>query len=168
MVEKTSMIKSSYVLTVPLSLHLIKDQIRYSKGNGWEIHVISSPGELLEEFAVHEGVRIGVVEMPRRITPLRDLVAVFQIWRYLCQIRPQLVHASTPKGGLLGMIAAWLAQVPIRVYQIQGLPFMTATGWKRILLRWTEKISCLLAHQVFVVSPSVRQVIIDEGLCPAA
>src|SRR5208283_5060772 len=81
--------------------------------------------------------------------------------------RPRIVHAHTPKGGLLGIIAAFLAGVPVRIYHIHGLPFVTAGGAKRSLLRWTEWISCSLANQVFCVSPSVRKVAIAEGLCKA-
>ena len=43
---------------------------------------------------------------------------------------PEIVHAHTPKGGLLGITAAWLAHVPVRIYHIHGLPLMTATGYK--------------------------------------
>jgi len=106
--------------------------------------------------------------MIRRITPLRDLVAIFQLWQQLRIIRPQIVHAHTPKGGLLGMIAAWLVQVPVRIYSIHGLPLMTATGYRHILLRWSEKVSCFLAHRVFCVSHSVREVVVVEGLCSAS
>src|SRR6187455_3291200 len=48
---------------------------------------------------------------------------------------------------------------------MHGLPFMTATGLKRRLLRWAEKVSCLLAHQVFCVSASLREAAVAEGLC---
>jgi glycosyltransferase involved in cell wall biosynthesis len=44
---------------------------------------------------------------------------------------------------------------------------MTATGYKRWLLWWSEKIACTLAHQVFCVSHSLREVAIAENLCPA-
>ncbi len=66
------------------------------------------------------------------------------------------------------MIAAWLARVPVRIYHIHGLPLMTASGHKRWLLRWSEKISCWLAQQVLCVSHSIRDVAIAETLCPAA
>ncbi|HYW06546.1 MAG TPA: glycosyltransferase family 4 protein, partial [Longimicrobium sp.] len=81
-------------------------------------------------------------------------------------IRPHIVHSHTPKGGLLGMMAAWMNRVPVRIYHIRGLPLMTATGRRRTLLRWTERVACSLAHQVLCVSHSVRDVAVAEGLCP--
>ena len=104
--------------------------------------------------------------MPRRITPLRDLIAVIQLWRLLLRLRPQIVHAHTPKGGLLGMMAAWAAGVPVRVYNVLGMPLATATGKRRFLLRWSERVSCLLAHRVLCISRSLREAVMAEGLCP--
>jgi lipopolysaccharide/colanic/teichoic acid biosynthesis glycosyltransferase len=63
------------------------------------------------------------------------------------------------------MIAASLTGVPLRVYSVHGLPLETATGLKRRLLRWTERVSCLLAHRVLPVSPSLSRRVVEERLC---
>lgn len=156
-----------FVMTVPLSVKLIEGQGAYLRERGFHVHVITSRGKLLEEYARREDVSVWPVEMLRRITPIRDVGAVWQIWRILRQVRPLIVHAHTPKGGLLGMVAAWLARVPVRVYHVQGLPFMTAQGGRRALLRWTERVSCFLSNRVFSISLSIREVLVAEGLCPA-
>lgn len=157
-----------HITTVPESLAFLRGQVGYMQAWGFEVHAASSPGELLTRFSLQERVACYSVEMPRRITPIRDLMAVLRLVRLMKHVRPTIVHAHTPKGGLLGSIAAWMAGVPVRIYHIRGLPFMTATGWRRSLLRWTEKISCLLAHEVFCVSHSLRKVVLDEGLCSPA
>ena len=161
-----SPVKLVHVTTVPDSLGFFIGQIGYMKGRGIEVHALSSPGPLLDEFAAREQVQTHAVEMPRRISPGHDLGAVRQMVEALRRIRPHIVHSHTPKGGLLGMIAARLAGVPVRIYHIRGLPLMTATGRRRALLRWTEKVACGLAHQVLCVSHSVREVALEEGLCP--
>lgn len=148
-----------------MALGFFTGQIGYMKARGFKIQAISSPGVDLKKFAEREQVAAHAVEMPRRITPLRDLVAIFQLWRTLHRIRPAIVHAHTPKGGLLGTVAAWLARVPVRIYHMHGLPFTTANGCKRLLLRWSERVACLLTHQVFCVSRSVREVALAESLC---
>lgn len=158
-------IKIVHVTTVPQSLFFLRGQVGYMKERGFHIHGLSSPGEFLTRFAEQERVPVYPVEMPRRITPLRDLVAIAGMWRVLRTIRPQIVHAHTPKGGVLGMVAAWLARTPVRMYHMRGLPFTTASGWKRVLLIWSERISCGLADQVFCVSTSIRQVALETGLC---
>jgi hypothetical protein len=160
------LVKLLQITTVPETLSFLKGQTGYMKARGFEVHALSSPGEFLTEFAESEQVSVHAVKMQRRITPLQDIYAIFQVWLHLRQIRPQIVHAHTPKGGLVGTISAWLAGVPVRIYHIRGLPFMTATGYKRLLLRWSEKVSCLLANQVLCVSHSIREVAVAE-ICPA-
>ncbi|ALA60762.1 glycosyltransferase family 4 protein [Nitrospira moscoviensis] len=154
-----------HMTTVPQSLFFLSGQVGYMKERGFNVYAVSSPGEFLSRFAEQERIGVHPVEMPRRITPLRDAAAVVRIWTALRRIRPHIVHAHTPKGGVLGMIGAWLAGVPVRIYHMHGLPCTTATGWKRILLMWSERIACGLAHQVLCVSASVRRVAVDSRLC---
>ncbi|MFL9457704.1 MULTISPECIES: glycosyltransferase family 4 protein [Nostocales] len=158
--------KLFHITTVPETFNFFKGQIDYMKAQGYEVHALSSPGKLLIQFGYRQQIPVYGVPMQRRITPLQDIYAIFQIWQYLQSVRPEIVHAHTPKGGLLGMISARLAGIPVRIYHIRGLPMMTATGYKRLLLTWSEKLSCLFAHQVLCVSHSVREVAIKEGLCP--
>ena len=102
------------VFTVPMSLRFLDGQASYMREAGFRVHAVASPGADLEQFAEREGVAVHAVEMPRRITPLHDLGAVRRLARLLRALRPDVVHANTPKGGLLGMIAAWLCRVPVR------------------------------------------------------
>jgi len=156
-----------HVTTVPMSLHFLVGQPRYMRERGVATYVISSPGAELSHFAEREGVAgTDAVEMPRRITPLRDLRAVLAVARRLRRIRPHVVHAHTPKGGLLGMLAARLARVPVRIYHMHGSPMFTATGARRRLLQLCERLSCALATEVLCVSGSLRDAALVAGACP--
>ena len=166
MVGKHGKIKLVHMTTIPESLVFTKGQIACMKSRGFEVHLISSPGEYLRDFAAQEQVDYCSVKMPRRITPMQDLVAILHLYRELRRIRPTIMHSHTPKGGLIGTMTAWLARVPVRVYHIHGLPFITATGLKRKLLRLSERVSCRLATQVLCVSNSVSHVAVSEGFCP--
>ena len=166
-VELTASVTLVHVFTVPISLNFLRGQAAYMKARGFSVEVVSSPGRELHAFAMQEGSTSHTVEMVRNIKPLHDLLALYRLWRIFLSVRPRIVHAHTPKGGLLGVIAAFLAGVPVRIYHIHGLRFMTATGLKRPLLRWTERISCFFVHRVFCVSHSVREVAITEGFCNA-
>jgi glycosyltransferase involved in cell wall biosynthesis len=150
-----------------VTLPFLAGHVTHAKGKGFEVHALSSPGDPLDEFGRNVKIDVHPALMPRRITPLIDLVAVWQIVRVIRHVRPTIVDAHTPKGGLLAMIAAALCRVPVRIYHQHGLPLMTATGLKRLILSWTERTACWLAHQVLCVSESVRDVAIAEGLCSA-
>jgi glycosyltransferase involved in cell wall biosynthesis len=154
-----------HVTTVPMALMFLRGQVGFMKARGLELIAVSSPGEELEEFGQAQGIAVHGIDMPRRVTPLRDVFALVRLVRVLRELQPTVVHAHTPKGGLLGMVAGVLAGVPVRVYHMRGLPFMTKTGPARALLRMTERLSCLAADHVLCVSRSLRDVALDERLC---
>lgn len=160
------MVKVVHVTTIPQSLRFVAGQAAYMRTKGFESYAVSSPGTSLIQFATEELVTVHPVSMTRRITPLHDLMAVFKLWRLFRNLRPQIVHAHTPKGGLLGMLAARLARVPVRIYHMHGLPFMTATGLTRRLLMATEAVSCRIASQVLCVSRSLEAMAVDLRLSP--
>ena len=56
-----------------------------------------------------------------------------------------MVHSITPKAGLLSMIAAKLAGVPIRLHTFTGLIWPTASGLKRKILVAMDKLLCICA-----------------------
>ena len=128
------MVRLFHVTTVPESLTFFQGQVGYLKARGVDVWALSSPGELLDsvcraQFAVREGVPVHYVwEMPRRITPLRDPATTARLWRWLRKVRPDIVNAHTPKGGMLGMVGAWLARVPVAGLPHARLVLMTATG----------------------------------------
>jgi len=146
----------AHVMTVPVSLTFLRGQAAFMAAWGIGLHAVASPGLELERWGFREHVPVHPIPMQRRISPLQDLVAVWRLVGLFRRIRPDIVHAHTPKGGLLGMLAAWLARVPRRIYHIRGLPYVVAGGSRRLLLKTTERVSCRLAHRVLAVSGSMR------------
>jgi len=155
-----------HISTSPLFLNFLRGLLLDLRERGFEPSVVCSPGELLDRFMRETGVSGFGVDMPRRITPLRDLVALYRLFILLRRVRPHIVHAHTPKGGLLGTTAAWMCRVSVRIYHIRGLPHLTASGVKRLLLHWSEKAACRLAHRVLCVGESMRRIAVEEKLCP--
>jgi glycosyltransferase involved in cell wall biosynthesis len=156
-----------HITNAPMGLLFLTGQAGFFHAHGFVLEAVSSPGHGLAEFSRHEGIDVHAVEMSRRIAPVRDAVAVYRLWRLLRRLQPTIVHAHTPKGGVLGMSAAWLARVPVRVYHVHGLPRVAAGGTYRLLLRWSGRFTARLAHRVLCVSHSIRQAALDERLFPA-
>jgi glycosyltransferase involved in cell wall biosynthesis len=75
------------------------------------------------------------------------------------EFRPQIVHTHTPKAGLLGMLAARLAGVPVRVHTVAGLPLMEATGLKRRVLVMAERLTYACAQRVYPNSKGLLEFI---------
>jgi glycosyltransferase involved in cell wall biosynthesis len=104
------------------------------------------------------------VPIEREIAPLRDVAALWKIWRILRSRRPTVTNVGTPKAGLLGGFAAWLNRVPCRIYTLHGLRYETANGLQRRILVCAERLACYFAHRVVCVSESVRRNAIADGI----
>lgn len=156
-----------HVTTVPQSLIFLRGQTSLMREHGFEVSFVSSPGAELDDFGNAEGAEVLGIEMPRRITPAQDLKSLGRLCRYFSLQQPDCVHAHTPKGGLLGTLAAKLSGVPVRIYHMRGLPLMGASGPQRALLTLTEWVSCQSASHVLAVSHGVRREAIRLRLCSA-
>jgi glycosyltransferase involved in cell wall biosynthesis len=155
-----------HITTVPETLGFCRGQIGYMKERGFDVQAVSSPGKLLEETGAREGIPVYAVDLTRRITPLKDLLSLLKMYRLFTFLKPTIVHGHTPKGGLIAVVAARLARVPVVIYTIHGLPFITAKGIKRQLLRWSETLACRLADRVFAVSQANKRTAVAQGFCP--
>jgi len=155
-----------HVATIPVSVKaFLLGHIRYASARGATVEVVCGKDDYVEDLAAEIGVPVHQLPLRRSISPLHDLLSIWRMRKIFRRLKPDVIHAHTPKGGLIGMIAGFLARVPNRVYTVHGLSHMTRTGWKRRLLMATEFISCRLAHRVLCVSYSVREVLVEEGLC---
>ena len=155
-----------HVTTVPLSLvALINRQVSYMQARGYDVHGVSSAGALAAEFTRACSAPHHAVPMTRRITPFRDLVALWRLHRTFGRIDPHIVHTHTPKAGLLGILAACTKSVPVRVYHLRGLRYATTTGVTRSILVNAERLACLASHRVIAVSHSVRAQALHDRLC---
>jgi glycosyltransferase involved in cell wall biosynthesis len=158
--------KLVHVLTVPESLLFLRGQVKWMKERGYDISVVTSPGEGIWAFEMDEGVIIHQLEMPRAITPGRDLATLARLTALIRRIGPDLVHAHTPKGGLLGMLAARAAGVDARLYHLRGLALTTATGARRAVMTAAERTSCSVATHIVCNSHTLRDEALALNLCP--
>ena len=125
------------------------------KDNGFDVIMISSEGKELPDTIQNENCRHIIVNMTRKITPLRDLKCLVQLIRILRKEKPAIVHTHTPKAGLLGMIAARFCGIKIRIHTVAGLPLMVEKGFRCYLLKKTERITAKAASQVWPNSHSI-------------
>ncbi len=168
------MTKLIRVTTVPMTLRLLCPGVmRDLAQEGYNVIAISSPnteeqpnGEVseLEAYGEQEGIRTIEVPMERQISPVRDLKSLWRMWRVLRREKPDMVHSMTPKAGLITMVAAWLARVPVRIHTFTGLVFPTATGLKRRILMTTDWLTCACATHVIPEGEGVKADLLNNGI----
>jgi glycosyltransferase involved in cell wall biosynthesis len=135
---------------------VLRGRLRALRLAGFDVTLVSSPGETLIRLVEEEGVTAFPVPMRRGISLVEDLNSLVAIWRLLRRLRPAIADFSTPKAGLLGSLAAWGLRVPHRVYTLRGLKLEGSRGGKRRLLLGAERVAAWCAHTVLCNSTSLR------------
>jgi len=150
--------------TIPASFaSLLKGQPHFLQ-QYYDVTIISSDKAELERVGIVEGVKTYSVELIRRITPIKDLRAVWKLYCYFRKEKPFIVHANTPKASLLGMLAAKQARIPNRIYTVTGLRFEAETGLKRKILIIMEKLTCWAATKVIPEGQGVKKTLIRNKI----
>jgi glycosyltransferase involved in cell wall biosynthesis len=147
---------------------LMQGQLRFLEDSGFRVFVLAPAGTYLNEIVDDENVVAVPIRIEREIRPLGDLKTLLSLVVALRKLRLSIVQASTPKAGLLGMVAGWLARVPVRVYTVRGLRLETLHGWRRFLGTLAERIAAGCAHRVVCVGPSLEEAYSRLGLAPDA
>ncbi|WP_299436920.1 glycosyltransferase family 4 protein [uncultured Aquimarina sp.] len=151
------------VTTVPRSLGgLLQGQLKFMSQYYDVIGVSSREENILERVAKQEEINVIPVEMTRKITPIQDLKAVYQLYKVFKKEKPDIVHSHTPKAGTLSMLAAKIAGVPHRLHTIAGLPLLEATGAKRVLLDTVEKLTYACATMIYPNSFGLNDIILEN------
>ncbi len=153
MKTKKKIIRAS---TIPLSLDIFCKGLLQELSEEYEVVALSSPGELLDKVERREGVRAIRIPMERHISLRKDIVALWRLIKVFRKEKPYIVHSITPKAGLLCMIAAWVARVPIRIHTFTGLIFPYVKGLMQKVLMLTDATTCACATHVIAEGKGVK------------
>ena len=154
------------ITTVPISLDKLLGKQLTFMSQFYDVTAISADEKELIIVTAKYGVKNHHVEMTRTISPVDDLKAVWKLYQFLKKEKPDLVHSHTPKAGIVGMMAAFFAGVPHRFHTVAGLPLLEATGTKRKVLDFVEKVTYSFATKVYPNSFGLKEIIIQENFCP--
>lgn len=111
----------------------------------FQVTIVSSPSKQLVDTANREQVAWDSVKLTRTISPIQDLLSLWKMYRLLKKNRPDIIQSYTPKAGLISMIAARMAGVPIRIHGIVGMPLMEARGIRRRIMKFAEQFTYINA-----------------------
>lgn len=126
---------------------ILKDQPKFLAGH-FQLVLVTSPGEGLQQVSHNEGLVVYPVPMTRGISVFKDIVSVVRMVKVLRNVKPALVHSYTPKAGLVTMLAAWWCRVPVRVHTFTGLLFPTTHGLRQKMLILADQLICACATHI--------------------
>lgn len=131
----------------------------------WRVLVATNSTDSALDIGGGVKASVHACRIERRPAPWYDLLALWSLWRLFRRERFGIVHSLLPKSGLLAMLAAWLARVPVRVHTFTGQVWVTRTGLGRWLLKLADRITVSLATHILADSPSQRAFMGREGVC---
>jgi len=108
------------------------------------------------------------IKIERNISFWRDLMTLIRLYFFFRKKRFSVVQTLTPKPGMLGCVAAWLARVPVRVHWCLGQVWATKLGAYRFILKVADRLTALAATQLFVDSQSQLDFLIAERVVSPA
>lgn len=153
------------ITTVPISIEkLLENQPKYFS-KFFDITIVSSDKSELEKLGKKQGVKTFCLPLTRKITPFKDIIAIFKLYFFLKRENPKIVHSHTPKAGFVGMTASFFAGVPIRMHTVAGLPLMERKFIKKKLLIFIEKLTYLFATNVYSNSKKLMEFILSKKFC---
>ena len=152
------------VTTADISLDgLLKGQLKFLN-QYFEVVGVAKDTGVLKEVSEREGIRVVDAPLERPISLVKDIKGLWFLYRLFRKEKPWCVHANTPKGSLLAMIATWFACVPHRVYTVTGLRYQGAHGMLRTILKTMECLSCLFATNVIPEGQGVLHALQEDNI----
>ena len=147
--------------TVALSLdYLLKGQLKFLNQH-YKVVAVSGFDAHLQTVEKREQIRTVPVTMQRSIKPFQDIICLWKLYRLFIKEQPQIVHSITPKAGLLSMLAAKMAGVPVRIHTFTGLIFPSKNGILKQLLILMDKLLCWSATNIYPEGNGVKNDLIQ-------
>jgi glycosyltransferase involved in cell wall biosynthesis len=121
-------------------------------------NVIAVSGEDYHLLQVIEREKVTTVSISikREISPVQDVISLVKLYKLFKKEKPLIVHSITPKAGLLSMVAAYFARVPVRIHTFTGLVFPSKTGVMKQLLITMDRILCKCATHIYPEGQGVK------------
>jgi glycosyltransferase involved in cell wall biosynthesis len=152
------------VAAVPMSINAFMVPHIEALSATREVTIVSSGVVADLRVQMSERVLFAPIPIARAVTLAGDLRSMWQLWRLFRTRRFGAVQSITPKAGLLSMVAARMAGVPVRVHWFTGQVWATKSGLVRWALKSLDRLLVACATDLLADSPSQRDFLEREGI----
>ena len=140
-----------------IAKHLSRDR--------FDLTLAFGPGYPMDEQIATLGVPIVHFSLSRRLSPLKNLRGLIQLYRYLRKNSFDIVCIGNAIAGFTGRVAAWLARVPVRVFVLHSFASHPHQSWiKRTVFRAIERAMDPLTTRYVAVADVMRRFGVAHGI----
>jgi glycosyltransferase involved in cell wall biosynthesis len=156
--------KICIVATIPMSLNVFMKPHIAMLAEQYDVTLIANGSE--EDFSalVGEHVRVIPIDIARAVSLMQDLLALLRLFKIFKDEQFDAVHSITPKAGLLAMLAALAAGVPVRIHTFTGQVWANKSGVVRWGLKTLDKLIAKCATGLLTDSSSQRLFLINQNI----
>ncbi|GGZ60402.1 glycosyltransferase [Mesonia mobilis] len=160
--EKTKIVHILHAVGgVDVSLRLILESINPDKFENVIIHGIEDTDK---PYSDKNNKTIKTYRLPilRNISLIKDFKSLRRIKKILSLEQPDLIHAHSAKGGVLGKISGFMVGIPV-LHTPQAYSYLSAqNGFKKGIFLSIEKLAAKLNNKILASSYSEKNRAIDE------
>ncbi len=143
----------------------VRDLSIWLKSQGHEPVVFSGfPGKV-SDFLEHQGIPYKEIkDLQRAIDPVKDMKALWQTYKALRSIKPDILSCHSSKAGIIGRLAAFFARVPV-VFTAHGWAFTEGVpSRERRFYALIERILAWFCNHIITVSEYDRDLALKNGV----
>lgn len=145
---------------------LLGGLIERLQGIGYQVEVACSGGRYADGLE-QSGITVHRIEIERRFVSIRNLKAVWQLYRLIRREQYDVVHVHTPVAAGIARVAAWLAGSRRVVYTAHGFFFHDRMPrrkrWPLVAMEWflSKLTNVLLLQSAEDMATALRWRMID-------
>lgn len=134
------------------------DMANAMKAEGHEVVVFSGEPGLLTERLTEAGITVVTSEsLGKEISLTRELQAFRELYSYIQDFRPDVIHANSSKAGL-ALLAGRILRVKHLVFTVHGFAFNEERPWYVRLALWkVYYLTFMLATDIICVSHALKR-----------
>jgi glycosyltransferase involved in cell wall biosynthesis len=143
--------KICIVTTVSVSIDTwVKPFLQTYRDNDFDVTVACNMSNEYKDRFKKEYPYVSAVNitMPRGTSFLSSIKSIFRLYKFFRREKFDLVQFSTPNASFYSAVASFFARIPIRLYCQWGMVFVGMKGFKRLIFKYIERITCRLSTEV--------------------
>lgn len=132
----------------------------------FKVELACAPGGKLIDLARDNGLRVITFKnLVQPLNPLKDLLAIIDITRFLRNNFYHVVHTHNSKAGFIGRLAARLAGVPVIIHTVHGFAFHEEEPmWRQSLFKILEILASRWCDKMIFISQPLIDWALKEGI----